>query len=127
MEHLIEGSEMLKKHWYELDYEDEPNDCTTVLYTSKEGLEALTNEMQRIYALKTEGRHPIILSDPDEEYEAPFTHIEIRKIPQEEPDDETLEDFAKQWKKPLFLIGSAIVVVGFLSLYGLVRLVIDVV
>lgn len=118
---------MLKKHWYELDYEDEPNEDTTVLYTSTEGLEALTNEMQRISALNAEGRHLIALSDPDEEYEAPFTHIEIRETPQEEPDDETLENFAKQWKKPILLIGSAIVVVGFLSLYGLVRLVIDIV
>ncbi len=83
--------------------------------------------MQRICVLNSEGCHPITLSDPDEEYEAPFTHIEIRETPQDESDDETFESFAKQWKKPLFFIGSAIVVVGFLSLYGLVRLVIDIV
>lgn len=118
---------MLKKHWYELDYEDEPNENTTVLYTSRVGLKALTEEMQRVGELDSIGRHLITLSDPDEEYEAPFTHIEIRETPQEEPDDETLENFAKQWKKPFFFIGSAIVIVGFLSLYGLVRLVIDVV
>lgn len=120
------GLKMLKEHWYEIDYEDEPNDNTTVLYTSTVGLKALTDEMQRIGKLNSTGRYLITLSDPDKEYEAPFTHIEIIDAPPE-PDDETLEDFAKQWKKPLFFIGSAIVIVGFLSLYGLVRLVIDIV
>jgi len=114
---------MAKEYWYDLDYEDETGDCASVLYTSRASLNALTDEMKRIGGQAEEGRHELILKDIKNEFELPFSYIELRETPPEESLDETSE----QWKKPLFYLAAVIFIVGFLTLYGLVRLVIDIV
>jgi len=116
---------MAKEYWYDLDYEDETGDCAGVLYTSRASLKRLVEEMTRISEQDEEGRHQLILEDIeiDNEYELPFTYIDVREKPPKESFDETSE----QWKKPLFYLAAVIFIVGFLTLYGLVRLVIDIV
>ncbi len=114
---------MAKEYWYDLEYEDETGDYAAVLFTSRSSLKALSEEMKRISEQAEEGRYQLILENINDEYELPFTYIELREIPPKESLDETNE----QWKKPLFYLGAAIFIVGFLTLYGLVRLVIDIV
>lgn len=118
---------MIKERWYDLEYED--SDTTRgirtpiVLYTSKDGLFALARELQRLVDLNPEGRHEFNIENVDKIFDAPFTHIEIRNHPLEE--EKTDED--KEWKKPLTYLGITILVTGFLAMYGLVRLVMDII
>jgi len=114
---------MAKEYWYDLEYEDETADYAAVLFTSRASLKALSEEMQRISGQAEGGRHQLIVENINDEYELPFSYIELRETPPEESLDET----SGQWKKPLFYRGAAIFVIGFLTLYGLVRLVIDIV
>ena len=113
----------MKEHWYETEYEEDEKGgaCSgpTVLYTSQKGLEALTSELQRISEQKQMGRHELSIKEMDNEYYAPFTHIEIAEKPPEEESSEW------NWKPFAWLI-TLILSVSTLALYGLVSIILDI-
>lgn len=117
---------MFKEKWYELDYEDaDPRGSrsTTVLYTSKTGLDALIVELVRIQKSGSESRQVVDVPGVDKIFDVPFTHVEIRKTPLEQITDKEDED----WGKPFIYFGIAILIIGLFAMYGLVRIVMDVV
>ena len=112
----------MKENWYELEYDDEEAEscCSpSVLYTSQEGLESLTSELQRISEQKKMGRYELNINEMDCEYDAPFTHIEIAEKPPENENSEW------GWKPFAWLI-AIILAVSTLALYGLVSIIIDI-
>lgn len=115
----------IKNRWYDLEYEDSEttrgNRTPIVLFTSKDGLCALANELQRLTELDEEGRHEVNIDGVDKIFDAPFTHVEIRAYPLEtKKTDENIE-----WKRPLTYIGIGILAIGVLTMYGLARLIMD--
>lgn len=117
---------MIKDVWYDLDYEDPDSvrgsRTPVVLYTSKKGLVELSKEFERLVELEPEGRYEVNIEGVDKVFDLPFTHIEICAHPLETKRTEETDE----WKKPLIYIGFIVLVVGLLSMYGLVRLVMDV-
>lgn len=111
-------------NWYELEYEDDENGESycgpKVLYTSEQGLLALNSELQRICGAGP-GRHKLEIKGMDQERCAPFTHVEIADEPPEKEEN-------NNWSwKPFIWVVAVVVTLLFLALYGLVRLVMDVV
>lgn len=117
---------MIKEVWYDLEYEDSSSTrgsrTPIVLYTSVLGLSALALELKKLADLKVGGRHEINIDGVDKIFDLPFTHIELRGHPLETEKTEEKSD----WKKTFALAGTAITLIGFLAMYGLVRLVMDV-
>lgn len=114
----------MKENWFETEYEDDQNgkSCCgpTVLYTSKKGLESLASELQRISEKNKLGRYEINIEDEDTEYSAPFSHIEIAEKPPKEEND-------TDWSwKPFIKIGSGVLSIALLALYGLIRITMDI-
>ena len=112
----------IKENWYELDYDCSGCDggSPSVLYTSKSGLKALANELNRVASLDESERVALDIENMDYVHSIPFTHIEILEKP---PENDT--DDSWSWK-PVLWIASIIAVIFILSGYGLVRLTMDI-
>ncbi len=117
---------MIKDKWFDLDYEDADDSRGTrspvVLYASKSGLTSLVEELKRIDELQKDGRHLIDVEGVDKIFDVPFTHIEIANSPLESGSSTEDDD---NWKKIFTIFGVVIFVIGFLSIYGIVRLFMD--
>lgn len=113
----------MKDNWYELEYEanGENETCSgpTVLYTSRHGLSSLHAELQRV-SNAGPGRHELKIEGMDRDYYLPFSHVEVTDTP---PKNEE-----KKWSwRPIIWLAGIVIVALFLALYGMVRLVMDIV
>ncbi|MFW5450538.1 MAG: hypothetical protein ACKE9I_02965 [Methylophagaceae bacterium] len=117
---------MIKDIWFDLDYEDGDDSRgirnPVVLYTSKSGLSSLIGELKRVDELQENGRYLIDVESVDKIFDVPFTHIEIANSPLESGSSTENDD---NWKKIFTIFGVVIFVIGFLSIYGIVRLFMD--
>ena len=112
----------MNKLWYELDYEDEFRDddetheINRVLYTSREGLLELANELNKI-STKSNGRYKFLIEGYSKEYEPPFDYIELAEMPpdQEEGEEDGMGMF--------YIIFGSIAAVIILAIIGMISIV----
>lgn len=113
----------MKENWYELVYEESEKGESycgpTVLCTSPQGLKALATELQRLSQSNQLGRHKLDIEEMDDDFYAPFTHVEIAN-------QLCIKEDKKMTKKDYLWAGGVLVVVPLLALYGVIRLIIDI-
>ena len=113
----------MNKLWYDLVYEDEfhddgeTHDINRVLYTSNDGLQKLTNELQNI-SNQSNGRHKFSIDGVDEDYEPPFDFIELSERPPEEKKSE--EDGINMFYI-IFGCAATVIVLALTGLASIVR------